>query len=236
MTALPINIVGSMFMAMKKRKSYLPVAIIAGVLIAALVAGVFLFQTRRTKPTLQFASTSKPGAQPPHVRGEPNAPVTLEQFGDFECMPCFILWPALKNVEKDYGDRLSVTFREHPLPQHHNSRDAARAAEAAGLQGRFWEMHDSLYQNRSVWVRALNPRPYFTTYATYLGLDVKRFEKDMTSDEVAKRIADDEARGETLKIDRTPVIYINGELMPFSDSPEDDMRQTIEKALGRHPK
>jgi protein-disulfide isomerase len=220
----------------KKTNNYLAVGIIAAVLVAALVGGLLLFQSRRTPPGLQVATTAKPGAQPPHVRGDPNAPVTLEEFGDFECMPCLILWPALMNVERDYGNRLCVVFRQHPLPQHHHAREAARAAEAAGMQGRFWEMHDSLYQNRGVWVRALDPRPYFTTYATYLGLDVKRFQKDMTSDEVTKRIADDEARGESLKIDRTPVIYINGQLMPFSDSPEDDLRQTIDKALGTHSK
>jgi len=165
------------------------------------------------------------------MRGLASAPVALEEFGDFECLPCFLLWPVLKNVEHDYGERLSVTFRQHPLPQHHHAREAALAAEAAGLQGRFWEMHDWLYQNRSVWVRALDVRPFFTSYASYLGLDVERFKKDMDGTEGAKRIADDEERGSAFKIDRTPVIFINGQLMPFSSSPEEDLRNGIDAAL-----
>lgn len=218
-------------MAKKKPNQSLAFGIIAAVLILAVLAGVALFRAHRRPPGLQVATTTKPGAQPPHVRGDPDAPVTLEEFGDFECMPCFILWPALMNVEHDYADRLCVIFREHPLPQHHHARDAARAAEAAGLQGRFWEMHDMLYQSRGVWVRALDPRGYFHTYATYLGLDLARFEKDFDGEEVTKRIADDEARGAALNIDRTPVIYVNGILMPFSESPEDDLRKTIDRGL-----
>ena len=215
-------------------KRFLPFALIVGVLLLTLGAGIFLFQSRRppAPPALPpEVSTGKPGATPAHIRGPANAPVALEEFGDFECMPCFVLWPILQNVKKDYGDRVSVTFRHHPLAHHRNARDAARAAEAAGLQGKFWEMHDSLYQNRAVWVRTLDVRPYFATYATYLGLDEPRFKKDMDSEEVNRRITQDEERGASLKIDRTPVILINGEQIPFSANPDRDIRIAIDKAL-----
>ena len=96
----------------EKRKSYLAFAIIAAVLVGAVVAGIFLFQARRTKPTLQVASTSKPGAQPRMSAATRRLRVTLEEFGDFECMPCFILWPALRNLESDFGERLAVVFRQ----------------------------------------------------------------------------------------------------------------------------
>jgi protein-disulfide isomerase len=199
---------------------------------------MFLYQSRRAPQPAQQqhppapSSAGKPGATPAHVRGSANAPVALEEFGDFECMPCFMLWPVLQNVKKDYGDRISITFRQHPLANHRHARDAARATEAAGLQGKFWEMHDSLYQNRSVWLRGLDVRSYFTTYATYLGLDVDRFKKDMDSAEVNRRIAADEERGASLKIDRTPVILVNGEQITFSADPDKDIRGAIDKALG----
>src|ERR1700741_1533679 len=154
----------------KKPRRYLAFGIIAAVLIASTVAGISLFRARRTPPGLQFVTTSKPGAQPPHVRGDPNAPVTLEEFGDFECMPCFILWPALQNLEKDFGEKLAVIFRNNPMPQHSRALDGADAAEAAGLQGKFWEMHDLLYLQRAKWTRAADPRSEFSEFARRLQL------------------------------------------------------------------
>ena len=144
-----------------------------------------------------------------------------------------MLWPVLKNLETDYGDKISITFRQHPLSNHRNALAAARAAEAAGLQDRFWQMHDSLYTNRAVWVRALDPSGYFTTYASYLGLDTARFKRDMAGEEVARRIQADQARGASLGVDRTPVIFVNGQQLAFSSSPDDDLRRAIDAALAK---
>jgi protein-disulfide isomerase len=218
-------------MATKKRKSYLAFTIIAVVLIAAVLAGVFLFQARRTPPGLQVASTSKPGAEPPHVRGDPKAPVTLEEFGDFECMPCFILWPALRNLEHDFGERLAVIFRNNPMPQHSRALDGARAAEAAGLQGKFWEMHDLLYLQRGQWTRAADPRTEFAEFARRLQLDVERFNKDIAGEEVAKRISADRERAAALGLDRTPVVFINGQRAQLQGDVEKGLRDDIEAAL-----
>ena len=211
-------------------KRYLPFAIVLGVLLIAVGAGVFFVQHRRQQPP-PTTSAGVPGAEPPHMHGSATARVSLEEFGDFECMPCYMLFPVLKNLEKDYGDNVSFTFREHPLPQHRNALEGARAAEAAGLQGQFWQMHDKLYLNRSVWVPALDVRGYLITYATYLGLDVARFKKDMDGEEVAQRIKADQARGASLGVDRTPVVFINGQKIAFSASPDADMRAAIDKAL-----
>jgi len=218
-------------MATKKRKSYLAFTIIALVLIAAVLAGGFLFQARRIRPGLQVASTSKPGAQPPHVRGDPKAPVTLEEFGDFECMPCFILWPALRNLEHDFGDRLAVIFRNNPMPQHSRALDGARAAEAAGLQGKFWEMHDLLYLQRGQWTRAADPRTEFAEFARRLQLDVERFNKDIAGEEVAKRVAADRERSAALGLDRTPVVFINGQRAQLQGDVEKGLRDDIDAAL-----
>jgi protein-disulfide isomerase len=221
-----------LFMAKKKKKSYLPFVIIAAVLVATVVSGVFLFQARKPKPTLQVASTSKPGAQPPHVRGIAGAPVTLEEFGDFECLPCFILWPALRNLEQDFGDRLAVIFRQNPMPQHSKALEGARAAEAAGLQGKFWEMHDVLYLQRATWTRSDDPRVQFNEFARRLQLDVERFKKDIDGEEVAKRVAADMERGAALGLDRTPVVLINGQRAQLQGDVEKGLRDDIEAALG----
>jgi protein-disulfide isomerase len=213
-------------------KRYLPFAIILAAFLVAVGAGALLFHFRQAPPLPAKPAFGKPGAEPPHRRGPANAPVELEEFGDFECLPCFVLWPALKNLEKDYAKSLSVIFRQHPLAQHRHALEAARASEAAGLQGRFWEMHDLLYLRRSQWVRADDVRAFFNVSASELGLDLDRFTKDMDGEEVAKRIAADDDRGASLGIDRTPVVFINGKKVEFSPQPEDGLRADIEAALG----
>jgi protein-disulfide isomerase len=177
----------------------------------------------------------RPGAAPLHIRGDPAAPVVLEEFGDFECLPCSILWPVLEKLENDYGNRLVVVFRQHPLQKHRYALDAARGAEAAGLQGKFWEMHDTLYRNRGTWVPADYIRPYLNSYATELGLDLDRFQADMDGEQVATRIAADQDRGDSLNIDRTPVLFINGEHIASTARDEKSLRAVIDKALGSRP-
>jgi protein-disulfide isomerase len=215
----------------KKPKPYLAFGIIAAVLVGASIAGMVLFQARRTPPGLQVAATTKAGALPPHVRGDPKAPVTLEEFGDFECVPCFILWPALKNLEKDYGEKLAVIFRNNPMPQHSKALDGARAAEAAGLQGKFWEMHDMLYLQRGKWTRATDPRSEFSEFARELQLDVERFNNDMAGEEVEKRVTADRERSAALGLDRTPVIFINGRRAELQGDVEKGLHDDIDTAL-----
>ena len=166
-----------------------------------------------------------------HIRGSPAAPVVLEEFGDFECLPCSKLFPALETLEHEFGERLVVVFRQHPLRMHKYALDAARAAEAAGLQGKFWEMHDMLYRNRATWVPAVYVRPYLNEYATALQLDVEQFKADIDGKKVADRIVADQERGDSLGIDRTPVVFVNGEKVAVPDLTEKGLRGVIEKAL-----
>ena len=183
-------------------------------------------------PTFSYG---RPGAEPMHVRGDPGAPVVLEEFGDFECLPCSLLWPILLKLEHDYAKRLVVVFREHPLKMHHFALDAARAAEAAGLQGKFWEMHDALYRNRATWVPAAYVTPYLNQYAVEVGLDLDRFKNDLDGPQVAARMAADQDRGESLGVDRTPTVYLNGQKIPATDFKEEGLRAAIEKALAPKP-
>jgi protein-disulfide isomerase len=176
-------------------------------------------------------SYGRPGAEPMHLRGDPAAPVVLEEFGDFECLPCSLLWPVLEKLERDYDKGLVVVFREHPLKMHRYGLDAARAAEAAGLQGKFWEMHDTLYRNRANWVPAAYIRPYLNDYAAELHLDVDRFKADMEGEEVAKRLAADWDRGESLGIDRTPVVFVNGRKLSLTEREEPGLRAAIDTAM-----
>lgn len=176
--------------------------------------------------TLRDTSSAMPGAQPAHLRGEANAPVTLEEFGDFECPPCASLHTELRKVEAEYGARLRVVFRHLPLPMHTRAEAAARASEAAALQGRFWEMHDRLYESQQEWTEACDVRQVFTRYARELGLDGERFAKDMDAESVTERLRLDQQRADSISLNATPTLFLNGRQIPTAS-----LREKIEAEL-----
>ena len=125
-------------------------------------------------------------------------------------------FPILEKIAQDYGPRLRVIFRQFPLAMHRHALEAARASEAAGLQGHFWEMHDLLYHNRFIWPQAPEVRKSFEDYATSLGLDLERFKRDMDGEQVMARITADQLRAKSLGVDRTPVVFINNLQVPVT--------------------
>lgn len=172
------------------------------------------------------------GADPPHSKGASAATLTLEEFADFECPACSHFYPLLKSIEGEYGKRVRVIFRQFPLPQHKYAVKASRAAEAAGLQGKFWEMHDLLYENRTTWSEATDVRPIFEDYARRLGLNIEKFNRDQYGSEVGGRLTQDFQRGRSLRINATPTVYLNGNEMPYSQIKSvDSLRAALDEAL-----
>jgi protein-disulfide isomerase len=226
-----------------KSKSPLPFVIIGVVLVAVTAAVVLMSRSSSSNgTTAQNASPGpapmqrqapQPGASNPWTRGNTSSRVTLEEFSDFQCPACGGLEPGLRRVMKDYDDRVRFVFRNYPLTMHKYAFIAARAAESAGLQGKFWEMHDLIYDNQKEWSDAMEPRVQFDSYATRLGLDVQRFKADMERQDLADRIKADMLRGNSLGVKGTPTVYLNGrELMPGRLVTEDDLRRELEAALG----
>jgi protein-disulfide isomerase len=174
------------------------------------------------------------GAEPPHILGPNSAPAKLEEFGDFECPPCGAFHPVLVQMHKEFGDKLQITFREFPLaPAHQHAIAAASAAEAAGLQGKFWEMHDLLYENQKAWHEAFDVRPIFDGYAKQIGLDMNRYQKDLNGDQVAERILNDGKRGHSMGVKGTPTVFLNGREIPFESLPSDKLRPLINAQITR---
>ena len=218
-------------------KRYFPFAIILAVLVLAVAGGAIFFRHLNQPPLLPPKSAlGKPGAEPPHLRGATSAPVMLEEFGDFECLPCSVLYPILKKAETDYGKRLCVIFRQYPLSQHRHAPDASRAAEAAGLQNRFWEMHDLLYENRLAWLAAADTRAALELYAARLNLDLERFKKDMESEAVSARLAADNERRVSLALDRTPTIFVNNERITTRPITIEILHAAIDAAIAKKSK
>jgi protein-disulfide isomerase len=214
------------------------------VLVAVIVAVVLMSrrastedvtpaQTVNAGPSPNVPRQVAAGAPDPYARGGEKASVTLEEFSDFQCPACGALEPGLRKVVKDYGERVRLTFRNYPLPMHRYAFFAARAAEAAGQQGKFWEMHDALYDNQKEWSDSMEPRVQFDSYATRLGLDVQRFKADMERQDLTDRIKADMQRGNSLNVRGTPTVYLNGrELVPGKLVTEEDLRREIDAALG----
>jgi protein-disulfide isomerase len=172
------------------------------------------------------------GARPAHTLGPANAPAHLEEFGDFQCPPCGLFHPILKEMKREFGDKLRVTFREFPLSQmHKHAVTAASAAEAAGMQGKFWEMHALIFENQQAWHEQEDARPFFEAYAKQIGLDIDRYKRDMNGEAVAQRILEDGKRGQALGVKGTPTVYLNGVEVPFESLPADKLRLLIEARI-----
>jgi protein-disulfide isomerase len=214
-------------------KRYLPFAIVAVVALATLFSGAMLYRAKRP-PVLNISKEQRTSAtniaESIHVRGNPDAPVTLEEFGDFQCPPCGKLAGTIAQLEQDYHSRLRVIFHNFPLAVHTHAREAALAAEAAGLQGRFWEMHDLLFREQPVWSKADDARTLFSAYAGLLGLNVQRFQQDMAGDKAQEQVKSDEQRGARLGVRNTPTIFLNDRALPPTDLNPDNLRAAVDAA------
>ncbi len=147
--------------------------------------------------------------------------VTLVEFGDLECPACGQAHPYIKKIISDNKDRINFVFRHFPLPQHANALIAAEATEAAAEQGKFWEMHDRLYETQDKWGDSQQPMDVFIEIAKDLGLNIETFTQEVTSNKFADKINADAADGNMLGVDSTPTFYVNGsKVQAFAGSPE----------------
>lgn len=148
-----------------------------------------------------------------HIKGDFDAPVTLVEYSDFQCPACGSYYPIVKQLSEEFPDALRIVYRHFPLRRiHPNAADAARAVEAASLQGKFWEMHDMLFENQNFWSDARNPKDDFVSYAGQIGLDVEQFEDDYdNNDSLDDLVREDELRANALGLNSTPSFVLNGQ-------------------------
>jgi len=161
-----------------------------------------------------------------HSLGPETAPVTLVEYGDFECNFCGRAYPVVKELERRFGSALRFVFRHTPRTQTHpHAQHAAEAAEAAAAQGKFWEMHDRLFAHQG----ALRDED-LTAHASAIGLDSRRFGEDFRTHRFAQVVHAQEATG-AHSVLATPTFFING--LRFDDTPDlPTLQQAIERALG----
>jgi protein-disulfide isomerase len=194
-----------------------------GVIAAILVvfAAIFVSTSKNsTENTGTKSSTVKPTE---HVEGNTASGVKLVEYGDFQCPYCEAYYPTVKSVVETYKDRIAFQFRNFPITSAHpNAYAAARASEAASLQGKYWEMHDALYDNGNwqSWTNTTTPNTYFEGYAQQLGLDVNKFKTDYASSAVNDLINADMKAGTSLGVSGTPTFFLDGKQVTIANTVE----------------
>ena len=209
----------------------------SAILVTA-IAALGTYSIATTKPTplpRKDGLLSIPLDQTDHTKGSSTPKVTLVEYSDFQCPACGAYYPMVESIFDQYKDRISFTYRNFLLPQHQNATIAASAAEAAGLQGKFWEMTDALFKNQGSWSLMDNDtaEAAFLTYANKIGLNIVKFKLDISSAAVKNKIDRDQKSGLASAVDHTPTFFINGKK---ADNPQsaDEFKALLDYAI-THP-
>lgn len=188
------------------------------------------------------------------MKGNPEASVVLVEYSDFQCPACATYDPVISQLMSEYGDRVLFVYRHFPLKTvHRNAEASAAAAEAAGVQGKFWEMHNMLFANQDAWSALANPSPEFHKYAQALDLNVDQFVADYGSDTARDQVEADYRSGIDAGVDSTPSFFLQGakiaspkgydafvtlleaELAKTSQAPEPEQINAPSDSLGQSP-
>lgn len=192
-----------------------------GILVGLVVIFIAIFAfTKNSGNNNSGSSTKNNQAQVTnHVLGQGQKGVTLVEYGDYECPVCEVYYLPLKQAVVQLSSDIRFQFSNLPLTSiHPNAFAAARAAEAAGLQNKYWEMHDKLYDNQNNWASSQAPQSIFEDYARQIGLDINKFKQDYASSQVNDAInADLNAFSKTKQTMATPTFFLDGKYVPNSE-------------------
>lgn len=169
-----------------------------------------------------------------HVRGSINGKVTLVEFGDFQCPACGAYDPIVREtIEKNKND-VKFVFKNFPLTQiHGNALSAAKAVEAAGLQGKYWEMHDMLYDHQKDWSSVMNAKDVFVGYAKSLGLDANKFAASLENKSIEENILNEYKEGIKLGVQGTPTFFLNGRKLKENPRSVEDFDKLIKEEIAK---
>ena len=195
--------------------------IIFGAIIVVVLGGlIFLSRSKSSSVDVSnvdansiVAASDQNGNIADHVFQDTKSDVIMIEYGDFQCPGCGSAHPNVKTLLAEYGEKISFVFRNFPLSSiHPNARAAAAAAEAAGLQGKYWEMHDTLFENQDDWknLDAKQRTDVFKGYANGLQLDAGKFAEDLAGTAVTDKIAFDQALGNKVGVSATPTFFVDG--------------------------
>ncbi len=167
------------------------------------------------------------------VKGNREAKVVLIEYSDFQCPACAYYYPLLKKLAEEFGDKIVIAYRHFPLPNHQNAKPAAYATEAAGRQGKFWEMHDLIFDNQKDWSDKRNAEETFVTYANSLRLDIEKFKNDFASPEIKDKVENDYQSGQKARVNATPTFFLNGKKIANPRN-YDELRNIINQTINEN--
>lgn len=205
------------------------------VIIVAAGAGYYFFfaPERPEAPEQQSSSFSVDAlAENDTVKGARDAKTTLIEYSDFQCPACAAYQPVVKQLAQDFEGKLAIVYRHFPLQQHKHAKLAAYAAEAAGKQGKFWEIHDMIFETQKEWSSQSDARDTFIGYVEKLGLDRMQFIADIDSEEIIDKVDAQQKSGLRAKVNGTPTFFLNGKKL---DTPRayDDFKTVISEAISK---
>lgn len=207
--------------------------LIASATLAIIIGGVFLFSKSPSQVTPKKVDNKLLIEADSEKIGSAGAQLTLVEFGDYQCPACGDYHPMIERLLSDFSGRINFIFRNFPLSQHANAKISSYAAEAAGLQGKFEEMHNKIYETQNNWTSSKDARSIFIGYAKDLGLDVDKFTKDIDSETIKQKIARDTNDGLNLQITETPTLYLNGVKLVLTGK-YDDLKKTVQAELDKN--
>lgn len=181
--------------------------------------------------TTNTAALKQPPITSSDFQINPSGKVTLVEYADFQCPACKAYYPVVKQLQKDYGDKLRFVYRMFPLKTvHQNAMNSAKAAYASSKQGKFWEMHDKLFETQTSWATIPDPQATFIGYAKDLGLDTAQFSKDYNSSETIDFVNKSYDTAITIGLSSTPTFFVNGKQI---DNPNgySEFKKLIDAAL-----
>jgi len=176
-----------------------------------------------------------PGATPPNSAGSPSAAVTIEEFADFQCPTCSMTYPIMDEIKNAYGSRINFVYRNFPLkiPAHDKTYEASVAAEAAGMQGKFFEMARELYANQKEWTANPNYKALWKSYAEKIGLNIDQWQNDAAGLPAKQRVDLDLKRGDGIGINSTPTVFVNNVAVPPSKVTVSGLKEIIDAELAK---
>lgn len=167
------------------------------------------------------------------VTGNKESKVILIEYGDFQCPACAAYYPIVKQIIGEHENQMQFVYRHFPLPQHQNAKPAAYAVEAAGKQGKFWEMYAKIFENQNDWATKRNANDTFKEYAQSLGLNVDQFSNDVGSEEIKSKVNDQNQSGVKIGINSTPTFFLNGKQIHPRNY--DEFKQLIQQTISQNP-
>jgi|SRR3990170_8772807 len=206
---------------------------IIGLSLLLLIGGVVLVSSRDQAANITPETLEKELAisESDWVRGAENPKVTLVEYSDFQCPACGSYFPLINQAEDEFKENLRFVYRHYPIREiHQNAQLSAQAAEAAGKQGKFWEMHDKLFDFQSAWSESGNAKEMFIGYAQDMDLNVDQFKTDLDSSEAADNVQSDYQSGLRLGISSTPTFFLNGTRIKNPGSYE-ELKSLIQSAI-----